>query len=219
MPNFVNVGGQYILSNLDVKIPKVDSILNVTSSGDIKSMPICRDWLKSFHDGTSDDAILTFGSMKEYGVVAGSSSVFGGYKQKWKLTNEWQNIGNVFLDENTTVKRTFDTMILKRAVYATVFFNGYVTNKGNDPTCVWYRIVDKTKNISILEGILQLVVPNYEVSFNASVPAFFNKDTKLGFEMSCKEGGNIEVNGPSTYGWLVGLNLYEEEYHIPSANI
>lgn len=38
MPNFVNVGSQYILSNLDVKIPKVDSVLNVNTNGNIENL-------------------------------------------------------------------------------------------------------------------------------------------------------------------------------------
>lgn len=217
IPNFTKVGSQYALSNLDIKVPQTDSILHLNSSGNITGMPICRDWLTAFHDGTQDDTLLTFGSMKEYGVIAGSTSVFGEYTQKWKLTNEYQNIGNNTLIENSVVKRTYDSMILKRAVYGLLLFNGYVTkNTDQFASYAWVRIKNMTQDVVIMEQIIPIPYTGYEISFSCNACKFLNKNDVLRFEMSCNTGADISVNGPRTYAHLIALNLYEEEWQKPS---
>lgn len=210
MPNFVNVGSQYILSNLDVKIPKLDSVLNVNTNGNIGSTPICRDFLKAYHDSTPNESIMTFGSLVEFGILLGSTSVFGGYESSWNLTNEWTNIGNTYLNETGFCKRTYNSLIMKRKIYGMFIFNGRVMANSDGKFYAWYRIRNNKTGKIYYEGVLPVFSGNYPVTFSACFPDILYKDDDIRFEMSCNQGGDIKVI--STYAHVVALNLYEEDY-------
>lgn len=216
MPNFTKVGSQYVLSNLDIKVPSLDSVMIVNKNKDISSLPICRDYINNLdNDSYNKDSILTFGSLGEYAKLNGSHSYYGLYNGSWNLSNQYTNIGNSELYENDLVKRTAYSMTVKRSLEALLTFNGKVKNNSDSTGFVWFRIMDNNsatsnaKNRVKLEGIRTIPPKTYtHVTFSESVPTFIGKGAILTFEMSCNSGGNIEVDGIGTLAWLTCLHLY-----------